>query len=168
MSIPNADPLNHSVISLAGEIAEMFSFNRSIGQLYGLLYISSDPLSLEEIAKSCHMSKGNASIHLRTLENWNAVQRSCKPGTRKDYYEANTDLRGLALKRLQEGMAKRIDLMKQKLITVKQSHGTLHSSEPTAELYVQKRLHEIDALLSELERGFALLPKLIALKSLIH
>src|SRR5689334_7258114 len=90
--------------NLAGEVAEMLSFNPSIGQLYGYLFVSHEALSLEAIAKACNMSKGNASIHLRTLENWGAVHRSWRPGTRKDYYTANTDIRGVAVRRLEEGI----------------------------------------------------------------
>src|SRR5260370_42093510 len=93
------DPFLAHFIALAGDVEEMVSFNRSLGQLYGLLYISPEPLSLEEIALTCSMSKGNASIHLRILEDWNAVHRSSRPGTRKDYYTANTDVKSLVTQR---------------------------------------------------------------------
>ena len=115
-----SDPLLDSFIALAGDIAEMTSFNRSLGQLYGLLYISPEPLSLEEIARTCRMSKGNASIHLRILENWNAVHASSKPGTRKDYYTANTDLKSLVTQRLQEGISKRITRVRKRLIALEE------------------------------------------------
>src|SRR5262245_21468143 len=110
-----SDPFLDSFIALAGDIAEMASFNRSLGQLYGLLYLSQQPLSLEEIAHSCRMSKGNASIHLRILEDWNAVHSFSKPGTRKDYYTANTDLKSLVTQRLREGLSKRITLVRKRL-----------------------------------------------------
>src|SRR4051812_47837759 len=95
------DPFLAQFITFAGDVAEMVSYNRSLGQLYGLLFISPEPLSLEDIASTCQMSKGNASIHLRILENWNAVQRSSKPGTRKDYYVANPDIKKLISQRFQ-------------------------------------------------------------------
>src|SRR5437870_2247222 len=88
------------LIDLAGRLAQMFSFNRSIGQIFGCLYLSPTPLSLEEIAKRCHMSKGNASVHVRTLHGWGAVHRASKLGTRQDYYHAETDLVDLASRRI--------------------------------------------------------------------
>src|SRR5262245_53482224 len=89
------------LIHLAGQLAEMFSFNRSIGRIFGCLYISPEPLSLETIAQRCHMSKGNASIHLRTLNAWGAVHQTSSWGTRKDYYRAETNLVDLATRRVQ-------------------------------------------------------------------
>src|SRR5438105_13195969 len=101
--------------ALAGEIAEGFSFNRSLGQIFCFLFISPHAVSLEEIASACDMSKGNASLHLRTLETWGAVHRTWKTGTRKDYYTATDDLKKVAVRRLQEGLSKRMEHAKQKL-----------------------------------------------------
>src|SRR5262245_46606734 len=115
MTRPPVDPFLAQIIALAGDVAEMVSFNRSLGQLYGLLYVTANPLSLEEIAQTTRMSKGNASIHLRILEDWNAVHRSSQPGTRKDYYTANTDIKGLVTRRFQEGLSKRLDLVRKRL-----------------------------------------------------
>src|SRR5438093_10016610 len=116
---PTPDPLQSHLINLAGEIAEMFSFNRSVGQIYGLLYSSAHAISLEEIAKICQMSKGNASIHLRTLETWGAVHRSWKPGIRRDYYKVNSDLQGVLMKRFQEAMSKRLLILRKHLDQIK-------------------------------------------------
>src|SRR5436189_172768 len=107
-------------VEFMGQLAEMCAFNRSIGQIYGVLYLAAEPLCLEDIATACRMSKGNASIHLRALENWGAVHQSGKPGTRKDYYSANTDLRALAIKRLQEGTTRRLDHVKQRIKEIKE------------------------------------------------
>lgn len=160
----NLQPLQSHFIHLAGEMAEMFSFNRSIGQIYGLLYASPEPLSLETIAKSCQMSKGNASIHLRTLEAWGAVHPSWKPGTRKDYYAANTDLKGLAVKRLQGGMEKRLGVIKAKLERIKEEKSLSSGNHTPDGLYAAKRLKELESLLRQVESGFSLLPKLMSLK----
>ena len=42
--------------AFCGELAESLSFNRSVGQIYGLLYLSPDPLSLSDIAETLAMS----------------------------------------------------------------------------------------------------------------
>src|SRR5262245_58646102 len=120
MTKDKIDPFLDQFIALAGDVAEMVSFNRSLGQLYGLLYISRQPMSLEEIAKTCKMSKGNASIHLRILEDWNAVHRSSQPGTRKDYYIANVDVKSIAAQRFQEGLSKRLNLVRKRMAALKE------------------------------------------------
>ena len=51
--------------SAAGELAMKLSFARSVGQVFGLLYIHSDPLALDDISVLLKMSKGSVSINLR-------------------------------------------------------------------------------------------------------
>ena len=152
---------------LAGQLAEMCSFNRSIGRIYGMLYMSSEPLCLEEIARTCSMSKGNASVHLRTLESWEAVHRTWKPGTRKDYYSANTDLRALALKRLHEGIRKRIDQARIRIRAIRAEPDFAQSVEGAGGTFARDRVAEIESLIDQVEKASALLPKLLALKSLL-
>ena len=153
---------------MAGEVAESFSFNRSIGQLYAFLYISAAPLSLEDIADACRMSKGNASIHLRTLEHWGAVRKSWRPGTRKDYYTANTDLKELALRRLQEGLGKRISQTRDKFNTFKALLGGAHgANEKEHSSEFSDRLQNIDVLLGQVEKGLQMLPSLAKLQKFL-
>src|SRR5262245_19140833 len=109
MNTPNPTAVDVEFTRFAGELAESFNFSRSIGQIYGLLYISPGPLSLGEICERLSMSKGNASINLRLLEFWGAVRPVSVMGSRKDFYEPNRDLKDLALRRLREGMGKRLD-----------------------------------------------------------
>src|SRR5258706_10924713 len=109
MTSTTSNGVQDRFVELMGQLAEMCSFSRSIGQIYGVLYLSPEPLSLDDVATACRMSKGNASIHVRTLETWGAVHQSSKPGNRKDYYVANRDLRALMVKRLHEGLGRRID-----------------------------------------------------------
>ena len=62
------------------------------GRIFGLLYLQSRPLSLEEIARELDQSKGNISLNVRGLVDWHLVHRRDVPGSRKDHYEAATDL----------------------------------------------------------------------------
>lgn len=158
--LPNPDPFLTSFIALAGDMAEMVSFNRSLGQLYGLLYIYPDPLSLEEIAKTCRMSKGNASIHLRILENWNAVHSSSKPGTRKDYYTANRDLKNLISQRLEEGVSKRLQLVRQRLAALEESPETAAHLNHPQNAHLKKRIKEAENLMQRVEQALPMLRKM--------
>jgi DNA-binding transcriptional regulator GbsR (MarR family) len=98
-----------------GELAESLSFNKSIGQIFGLLYLSNTPLSLDEISSRLAMSKGNASINLRYLESWGAVRPAAVSGTRRDHYQANTNLKEIILRRVEEGISRRLDLADERL-----------------------------------------------------
>jgi DNA-binding transcriptional regulator GbsR (MarR family) len=62
------------------------------GKLYGALYISTGPLSLDELCDAVAASKGNVSVQVRQLLDLGMVRRvPLRPG-RRHYYEAATDL----------------------------------------------------------------------------
>lgn len=62
--------------------------NKVGGQIYALLYLNDDPLSLDEIAERLHISKSNISINIRLLEDMQLVRKVWVKGSRKDYYSA--------------------------------------------------------------------------------
>jgi HTH-type transcriptional regulator, glycine betaine synthesis regulator len=139
----------------AGELAESLSFNKSMGQIYGLLYISSSPLSLDDIAKQLNMSKGNASINLRILESWDAVCPVWVAGSRRDHYEANRDLKSLALRRLQEGLGRRLEIAARGLRALSAS-GIGHMGPAE-----RKSIQELESIIAKGYRIRKILPKVL-------
>lgn len=141
-------------IGFAGDLAESFSLNRSLGMIYGLLYLREGMTSLEEIASVCGMSKGNASLQIRVLESWGAVRRRSLSGSRKDHYEANRDVRGLAVRRLKEGLTRRLD-------TAEERMGELKSGG-LADATALKRLDEVQSMMRKARKGLTLLEKALS------
>jgi HTH-type transcriptional regulator, glycine betaine synthesis regulator len=80
-----------SLVQALGQLAESAGFNRMIGQIYGLLYLSHTQLSLGEIAERLGASKGSASLNTTSMERWGMIKRFNRPADRRDYYEADTD-----------------------------------------------------------------------------
>ena len=62
------------------------------GRIFALLYLHEEPLALEEIASELGQSKSNISVNIRGLVDWHLVRRIRVPGSRKDHYEAATNL----------------------------------------------------------------------------
>jgi DNA-binding transcriptional regulator GbsR (MarR family) len=151
-------PFDKEFARFAGELAESLSFNRSIGQIFGLLYLSDTPLSLDDIALRLGMSKGNASINMRYFESWGAVKPVAVSGTRRDHYEAYRNLKELALRRLQEGVLRRLEMAEERI-------GSLSTSPTlnTNDAGVKKKLHEMKSLLASGRKAMKLLPKLLSL-----
>lgn len=79
-----------SFIEGAGRISASLLgiLNRVCGQIYALLYLSPEPLSLDDIVGELGVSKGNVSINIRILEDYKLVKKVWVKGTRKDYYQA--------------------------------------------------------------------------------
>jgi len=62
--------------------------NRVGGQIYALLFLSDEPMSLDEISDKLGVSKSNISINVRMLEEYGLVRKVWVKGSRKDYYAA--------------------------------------------------------------------------------
>jgi DNA-binding transcriptional regulator GbsR (MarR family) len=151
-NVKPAAPSALAFARFAGEMAEAFSFNRSLGQIYGLLYLSEEPLSLEEIARTLSMSKGGASVNVRTLESWGAVRPVSVDGSRKDYYAAETDIKALVLRRLGEGMGKRLEMAQSRL------DGLLAQSNGKSDA-LRKREKDLRGMLDLARKGISLMKK---------
>ena len=55
------------------EVVQVFGVPKSVGQIYGLLYASSEPLSFSDIVERLEISKGSASQGLQLLRSLGAV-----------------------------------------------------------------------------------------------
>lgn len=89
-------------------MSDSFGLNGFVAKLYGYLYLNAKALSLDEIAEGLGVSKGNVSINIRELEKWGAVRKVWVRGSRKDYYEAEPDIKKVCLSKLKSALQKKI------------------------------------------------------------
>jgi DNA-binding transcriptional regulator GbsR (MarR family) len=80
------------MVEIGGRLAQILGLPRSTGQVFGLLFFSSEPLSLGEMCKMLGISKASTSTATRQLATWGAIQKVWIPGQRKDYYKSIEDL----------------------------------------------------------------------------
>lgn len=90
------DELESEVIALFVRMADMLNLPRSVGEIYGILFVSSDPLCLDDCRIKLNISKGSTSQGLKILRSFGAIRTVYIPGDRKDYYVAETSLRKIA------------------------------------------------------------------------
>jgi DNA-binding transcriptional regulator GbsR (MarR family) len=84
--------LLHEVADAVGALMEFWGFKRVMGRVWALLYLRGEPLSAAELCDALEISSGAASMALAELEHWTVVHRSRKPGDRREYFEAETDV----------------------------------------------------------------------------
>jgi DNA-binding transcriptional regulator GbsR (MarR family) len=65
---------------------------RIAGRIFGLLLVSEDARSLDDLAAELRVSKGSVSTNTRLLEQRGLLERICRPADRRDYYRALPDL----------------------------------------------------------------------------
>lgn len=88
--------LEREVIELFVRMADVLNLPRSVGEIYGLLFISTEPLCLDDCRQKLSISKGSTSQGLRILRSFGAIRTIYIPGDRKDYFVAETQLRKMA------------------------------------------------------------------------
>src|SRR5690625_1526407 len=69
----------------------LYGVTPSIGRLYGVLYFSEDPMTLDDMSEALEMSKTSMSTGIRTLSEMNMVESTFKKGVRKDLYQPDED-----------------------------------------------------------------------------
>ena len=85
-------PLLQEVADAVGALMEFWGFRRVMGRVWTLLYLRGEALAAAELCEQLEISSGAASMALGELEHWGVVRRSRKPGDRREYFEAETDV----------------------------------------------------------------------------
>lgn len=101
--------LEAELIDLFVRMAQMIGLPKSIGQIYGVIYSSAEPLNLEEIGTKLEISKGSASQGLKFLRLTGAVDVVSLEGRRSEHYVPETSLRALASGFLKEQIEPHLD-----------------------------------------------------------
>jgi len=96
------NPLELEVVAFFVQICRLTGQPPSLGEIYGLLFISAQPLALDDLIERLGISKASASQGLKFLRNVGAVKMVYLPGDRRILYEAVAELRNLAKRMLQD------------------------------------------------------------------
>ena len=80
------------LVDVCGRLAQALNFPRSVGEIYGLLYLSPDPMSALEIAEAISISKGSVSTGTRQLLAHGCIRKVWLQEERKDYFVAVLEL----------------------------------------------------------------------------
>ena len=98
----SAKPANSVNVELEGMVREFFAdavkvlgLPKSVGEIYGSLFISKHPLSLDDLVERLGMSKGSGSQGLKMLRTLGAVSEVEGIEGRKVFYEADVELKSL-------------------------------------------------------------------------
>ncbi|MEL6810018.1 MAG: MarR family transcriptional regulator [Bacteroidota bacterium] len=83
-------------ISTWGALGTLWGINKAMAQIHALLFVSPEPLSMEEIMEVLGISRGNASMNLRSLIEWGIVYKVNIPGERKEFFASEKDTSELA------------------------------------------------------------------------
>jgi DNA-binding transcriptional regulator GbsR (MarR family) len=140
-------PLSRQFVSHFGEMGSRWGINRTVGQIYALIFISQRALNADEIAEALEFSRSNVSMGLKELQSWRLVRLKHLPGDRREYFEAPADVweifRVLAEERRRREIEPTLSMLRMALLEAPTSEQERHAQER------MRQMHElIDRLMT--------------------
>lgn len=135
-------------------ISEFWGFPKAMGAIYGALYLSPTPLSLDTLVEQAGVTKGAISTNVRALERLGMVHRHLEFGDRKDYYYAETDfwklIRDILKEREKTEFDRALRMVTESLEMV--DNATLTPEEIEMARFYSKRLQAMQSFFHSLDQ----------------
>ena len=135
----NLPPLNRQFVSHFGEMGSRWGINRTVGQIYALIFISPHALNADDIAEALEFSRSNVSMGLKELQSWRLVKLRHQPGDRREYFEAPADVweifRVLAEERRRREIEPTLSMLRMALLEAPTSDTERHAQERMKEMH---------------------------------
>jgi DNA-binding transcriptional regulator GbsR (MarR family) len=142
-------PLSRQFVSHFGEMGSRWGINRTVGQIYALIFISQRPLHADDIAEALEFSRSNVSMGLKELQSWRLVRLKHLPGDRREYFDAPSDVweifRVLAEERRRREVEPTLSMLRMAL---------LETPTTEAEQHAQERMRQMHDLIDRLMTWF--------------
>ncbi len=134
-------PLVQTFVLHFGEMGSRWGINRTVGQIYALLFVSERALNADEIVEGLGLSRSNVSIGLKELQAWNLVRLQHLPGDRRDYFSTPDDIWQIVRTLVEERKKREVDPTLTMLREI-----LLEEPQTDQERHAQNRLREMHDL----------------------
>ncbi len=136
---PTLSPLEQNTLELLVDSVRAIGLPRSLGEIYGILYLSPKPLCMDDIIQKLDISIGSASQGLRQLKSFKAIRTVYIQGQRKDYFIAENKLRDLSARFIKEEVMPRLEANCEKIAEIQKM--ITESPEAEREYHAQQINH---------------------------
>ena len=157
----SARELELEAIDYFVRLMSLLGMPRSVGEIYGLLYFSTEPMPMDMIATRLGISIGSASQGLRTLRSLKAVKVTYVLGDRRDHYLAESEFRHLLSTFIKEEIMPHLESGKARIERMEEILG--RDGEDYDEAFCRLRIEKLKRLQ---KASFRLLPTLAGLLKL--
>src|SRR6478736_2688832 len=132
-------PLNRQFVAHFGEMGSRWGINRTVGQIYALIFLSDKPVNADEIAELLEFSRSNVSMGLKELQAWRLVRLRHLPGDRREYFEAPQDVweifRVLVEERRRREIEPTLSMLRSALLETPGSDEERHAQQRMREMH---------------------------------
>jgi HTH-type transcriptional regulator, glycine betaine synthesis regulator len=149
------------IIGYIVNVATVFRFPKSVGEIFGLLYVKPEPQSMDCVMRTLGISLGSASQGIKTLRLFGAVRSVYVPGSRKEFFTAETDFRNLIKRLVLDEWKPKLDAANERLDQIE--NQLLHCD---VESHLRDKVQILKRLNYKANLVFAPLSKIIQSRSL--
>jgi DNA-binding transcriptional regulator GbsR (MarR family) len=132
-------PLAQSFVLHFGEMGSRWGINRTVGQIYALLFVSERPLNADEIAEALDFSRSNVSMGLKELDSWRLTKLQHLPSDRREYFSAPDDVwlifRTLADERKKREIDPTLSMLRDSLLLTPTNPEDMHAQKRMAQMH---------------------------------
>ena len=149
----NLPPLTQRFVMHFGEMGSRWGINRTVGQIYALLYVSSKPLNADDLGEALGFSRSNVSMGLKELQSWNLVKLIHQPNDRREYFLAPDDMwvifRTLAAERRKREIDPTLSMLRDALMEQPSVEADIHAQQRMKQMYgfIEMITHWMDDVL---------------------
>jgi DNA-binding transcriptional regulator GbsR (MarR family) len=160
-SSPDLDPLERQVVEVFVDGVRVLGLPRSIGEIYGLLFVSRSPLSLDDLVRRLNISKGSASQGLRMLKSLGAVSEATGNGNaeRRTYYEPAVELKRLVGGFIREQIRPHLESGKTKIGRLAEISHTVE--DPEQRKFLSERVSRLEQWMRSGSKVLPILQKIL-------
>ena len=153
------DHLERQVVAFFVDGVRVLGLPRSIGEIYGLLFISQTALSLDDLVQRLHISKGSASQGLRMLKSLGAVREATGGADRRTYYQPAIELKRLAGGFIREQIRPHLESGKTKITRLAKT--TQDIDDPARRKFLSERVERLETWMRSGGKVLPVLQKLL-------
>lgn len=84
--------MEREIITFWIQAAGWLGYPRSVGEIFGLIFLSETPLSADDLVGKLGISRSGAGQGLKALLDIGAIKPAPQPASRKEHYQMQTDL----------------------------------------------------------------------------
>jgi len=158
-SQPDLTPLEQQVVDVFVDGMRVLGLPPSIGEIYGLLFITEHPLSLDDLVGRLSISKGSASQGLRLLKELGAAKEVQIESERRTYYEPAVDLKKLVGGFIREQIRPHLESGKNKVQLLADAANQVEN--PARKEFLSERIERLDHWMNRSGKVLPILQKLL-------
>lgn len=129
-----------------GEMGSRWGINRTVGQVYALLFLADAPLCADDVVGALGFSRSNVSMALKELQSWNLVRLRHQPEDRREFFTTPDDLWEIVRCLIAERRKREIDPTLTKLRAL-----SMAAPDP-ADAHAHARIDELRQLIEQMTR----------------